>query len=228
MVLCGSPIVHITRLHITIFLAVAVVVWGGVLVIIDAPVGKEHTAPFGAVVTALTLFALAFEHVLWRLGALHGWFVSRPDLRGTWRVEVRSDWSIPSGQNVFVAYMGITQTLSKLQLHLMTAESDSWSFLEGIRQSPSGRGYQVSAMYSNKPRIDLRADRSEMHQGALLLDTHGPPRRPLFMTGEYWTDRKTSGQLRLTDRSTTIATHFDEAHSLFVNGVVNNDQRPTA
>lgn len=40
--------------------------------------------------------------------------------------------------------------------------------------------------------IHLRDARiSEMHQGALLFETHGPAHRPDALTGKYWTDRKT-------------------------------------
>ena len=112
---------------------------------------------------------------------------------------------------MIVCYMGVEQTLSTLQMHLMTPESESWLIADRIRPSPSGNGYQVAAVYTNKPKIHLRGDRSEMHQGALVLDTHGPNFRPDTLTGEYWTDRKTKGQMNLTTRVCQVFTRYEDA-----------------
>lgn len=207
-----------SRFHITVYLGLTVIIWGLSLIVSGTPVGKEHVAPFSVVVSVLVLLGLAFEHILWRQRWLHGWFVKRPDLRGTWRVELKSDWTDPQAGRktpLIVCYMGVNQTLSKLQMHLMTLESESWLIAEGIRFSLNGNGYQVAGIYTNKPQMHLRGDRSEIHQGAFVLDTHGSPARPDSMTGEYWTDRRTSGQMDFTSRASEIVTRFDEAERLF-------------
>ena len=107
------------------------------------------------VVAFLVAFGAAFEFLLWRWSWLHGWFVKRPDLRGTWRVELQSDWINPAtnlGVPLIVCYMGVAQTLSTLQMHLMTPESESWFIAERISPSPNGVGYQVAGVYTNKPQ----------------------------------------------------------------------------
>src|SRR3989339_620080 len=157
-----------SRLHITVFLGLAVITWGLVLLVSGTPVGKEHIAPFSVVVSILVFLGLAFEQILWRQPWLHGWFVKRPDLRGTWRVELKSGWTDPQTVEetvLIICYMGVEQTLSKLQMHLMTLESESWLIAENIRLSPCGKGYQVAGIYTNKPQMHLRGDRSEIHQG---------------------------------------------------------------
>ena len=160
---------------------------------------------------------LVFERVLWHQGYLH-WFFHRPDLRGTWCVEVQSDWVNPDTREptpLIVCYMGVTQTLSTLQMHLMTPESESWFIADRIRASPNGRGYQIVGVYTNKPQMNLRGVRSEIHQGALILDSHGPDARPETLTGEYWTDRKTTGRMTFTRRIPTVFTGFDAAELAF-------------
>ena len=107
--------------------------------------------------------------------------------------------------------MGVAQTLSTLQMHLMTPESESWFIAERISPSPSGVGYQVAGVYTNRPQTHLRGERSEMHFGALLLDAHGPANRPNTLTGEYWTDRKTKGRMTFTERRPEVFTHFKDA-----------------
>jgi hypothetical protein len=207
------------RLHITIFLAVAVLVWWIVLVLQGTPVTLAHIRPFSAVVATLVGLGLLFELVLWRTRFLHGWFVKRPDLRGTWRVELRSSYIKPdTGERVplIVCYMGVEQTLSKLQMHLMTPESESWFIADNIRSSPKGNGYQVIGVYTNEPNIHLRDERiSEMHQGALILETHGEGVRPVTMTAKYWTDRKTTGTMDFTSRIEQVYTRFADADRAF-------------
>ena len=207
-----------SRLHIAVFLGIAVAVWGLVLLYQGTPVSKNHFAPFGTTVGVLVVLGLVFENLLWRHPWLHGWFVKRPDLRGTWRVELQSNWIDPETDKqkpMIVCYMGVKQTLSTLQMHLMTPESESWFIAEHIRPSPSGDGYQVGGVYTNKPHIHLRGNRSEMHLGALVLDTHGPNNRPETLTGEYWTDRETTGQLDFTGRVSNVLTRYEDAEGAF-------------
>jgi hypothetical protein len=203
-----------SRLHISVFLALAFAAWAVASWVKGVPMGWGHVGPFGTVVGFLVGVGIVFEHFLWRQRWLYGWFVKRPDLRGTWRGEIKSDWVDPAtGESVPVirCYLGVTQTLSKLQLHLMTPESESWLVAERVHPSPNGNGYQVFGVYTNKPHVHLRGERSEIHYGAIILDTHGPSPHPNIMTGEYWTDRKTSGSLTFSGRTRKDHTRFEDA-----------------
>ena len=197
------------RHHIAVFLGLAAFVWWLVLFAQGTPVGWDHSRPFSIVLSFLVLLGLAFEFLLWRQPWLH-WFVKRPDLRGTWRVELQSDWTEEDILTID-CYMGVSQTLSSLHMHLMTSESESWFIAERILRSPSGTGYQLAGVYTNKPQMHLRGDRSEMHQGALILRTHGPENHPDTLTGEYWTDRKTTGHITCTERLPRIFSRFEDA-----------------
>lgn len=208
-----------TRLHISIFLALAVLAWWVVLEIQRIPVSTEHLAPFGIVVGILVLVALALEHILWRQPWLHGWFVKRPDLRGTWHVSLQSDWVNPETQKEIPpisCYMGVEQTLSTLQMHLMTPESESWFVANAVRPSPSENRYQIVAVYTNKPHVHLRGKQSDMHLGAIVIDTHGPSKaKPDTLTAEYWTDRKTTGRMTFSRRTPKVFTRYEDARLAF-------------
>ena len=93
----------------------------------------------------------------------------------------------------------------------MTPESESWLIADSVHPSPNGEGYQVVGVYTNKPRMPLRGQRSEIQQGAFIMITHGPPSSPETLTGEYWTDRETRGQLTLSHRMKRLFTRFDDA-----------------
>ena len=207
-----------SRLHITVFLGLAVLVWGVVLLAQGTPITGEHLAPFSTVVGAMVMLGVAFEHTLWHMPWLHGWFVRRPDLRGTWTVELQSDWTdAVTGKltEPIICYMGVEQTLSRLQMHLMTPESESWLIAESISPPALGFGYQVVGVYTNRPQMLLRGDRSAIHFGALVLDTHGPSlARPETLAGEFWTDRKTKGIVTLTGRVDTIYTRYADASQI--------------
>lgn len=208
---------NFSRLQISVFLGLATAVWAVFLLIQGVPLAFAHLAPFSTVVGVLALSALAMEHLLWRQPWLHGWFVQRPNLRGTWKVCLQSDWINPDTGSVtppVICYMGVEQTHSTLQMHLMTPESESWFVASSIRPSPSEHGYQIVGIYTNKPKMHLRISTSNMHLGAIVLDTHGESKSfPTTLMAEYWTDRKTTGRMTLNSRSATIYTRFDDARA---------------
>lgn len=207
------------RLHITVFVVIAATVWLAALLVQGTPVPWAHARPFSIVVSSLVGLGTLFEFVLWRQPWLHGWFVKRPDLRGTWRGEIKSNYIYPEENErlpIIVCYMGVTQTLSKLQMHLMTSESESWLIAEHVRPSPSGYGFQVIGVYTNEPNVHLRDERiSEMHQGAVIVETHGPSLRPRTLTAKYWTDRKTTGTMDFAARIDEVCTRFVDAQRGF-------------
>ncbi len=207
------------RLHITAFLAIAVIIWLIVLLCQGTPISWSHARPFSVVVSCLVGLGLLFEFVLWRHSFLHGWFVKRPDLRGTWRVELQSSYVSPETNErvpMIVCYMGVKQTLSKLQMHLMTPESESWFIADHVRPSPNGNGFQIIGVYTNEPNVHLRDERiSEMHQGAIIIETHGPSLKPETLTAKYWTDRKTTGTMDFTSRIDDLCTRFSDAQGAF-------------
>ena len=209
----------IERVHIPIFLAIAVLVWWATLFWQNTPVTREHGTPFTVVVSVLGALWFFFDRLLWRLRFLHGWFVKRPDIRGTWRVELQSSYVNPeTGKCVptIVCYMGVKQTLSELKMHLMTPESESWFIASHIQPSPSGNGYQLIGVYTNHPNIHLRNRRiSEIHNGTLIINTHGSDVRPNTFKGVYWTDRNTNGTMEFTDHESQVFTRFEDAHQHF-------------
>jgi len=207
--------VNFSRLQISIILAIATLAWYVVLLLRGTPVTLDHLAPFSTVVGVLVILSLLTEHYSWRQGWLQKWFVSMPDLRGTWKVIIHSDWASPeTGQatSPINCFMSVKQTMSTLQMHLMTPEAESWFIAHSIKPSQSGRGYQVFAAYTNKPDVHLRVERSSMHLGALVLDTHGENEMvPETVVGEYWTDRKTTGRITLSDKNDKIFTRYEDA-----------------
>jgi len=168
-------------------------------------------APFTVVVGIVGAVAAAFNKWLWSWSIFRGWYINRPDLRGTWKVELQSDWKDPdTGQGVplITAYLAIRQSLTSLNLRLMTPESKSLSLAYSI-DIEADEIYRVYSIYRNEPKLELQGQRSEIHHGSLVLEVHGEP--PTSMEGNYWTDRNTTGVMKMTDRNKIVFSTFADA-----------------
>lgn len=130
----------ITRLHVTAFLGAATAIWAVSLWVNGIELSWELFAPFSVVVGALAGGWAVFERLAWRCRWLHGWFVKRPDLCGTWQVTPQSSYIRPGETDPvppITCYMAVTQTLTMLQMKLMTPESSS-VFIADQRDAPRG------------------------------------------------------------------------------------------
>lgn len=203
----------LSRLHLSVILLLAAGIWGTMLVLEGVAVSGTWFRPFSTVVGVLLLLLVAFDLWAWRLRILRGWFVPRPDIRGTWRVELESDWRVPTTNDVVApvsAYLAVRQTFSTLSLRMLTSESLSELVAAEISKASDGT-YRLAAVYRNEPKLAVR-DRSPIHFGAIVLDVQGDPVKDL--AGHYWTDRGTRGQLRSLARHAAIASSFEEGRSL--------------
>lgn len=207
------------RLRLITVVAITAVTYVIALLLQGDSVNWGRLQPFAAAIGVLSVVHFAFDQWLWRIRLLRPWLVDRPDLRGTWRVQLQSDYVRPeTGLRVrpITCYMGIKQTLSEMQMHLMTPESESWLLASHFEKSDSGGGFRVTGVYRNTPHLDLRSSRvSEIHHGAIVVDTHGDDHRPRTLTATYWTDRKTVGIMEFTDRVDEVFTRFRDADRCF-------------
>lgn len=202
----------LSRLHLSALLLVAAALWGGMLVFEGVAVSGRWFRPFSTVVGVVLLLLVAFDLWAWRLRFLQGWFVPRPDLRGTWRVELHSDWTDPTTNQIvgpIAAYLVVRQTFSTLSLRMLTPESSSELVAAEISKAVDGT-YRLAAVYRNEPKLSIR-DRSPIHYGAIVLDVQGDPVTDLV--GHYWTDRSTRGQLKTIGRDVRLFSSFERAEN---------------
>lgn len=165
------------------------------------------------IAAALGAWAL-FDLRLWRLRPIHRAWVRRPNLRGTWRATLKSNWTDPtSGKplDAIEGYMVVEQTFQNLRLRFLTTESES-TVLGASVLPTGGDSFRVVAIYRSEPRADGRRH-GEAHCGTLMLDSRG--RRPRKLMGRYLTDRDTSGEISLLERRSRLAEDFAGAARLF-------------
>lgn len=117
-----------SRIHLSAILLIAAVVWAAVLSFAGVQLSATWFRPFSTVLTVLLLVFVAFDLWAWRFRFLQGWFVPRPDVRGTWQVVLQSDWKAPAtGQTIgpIAAFLVVRQTFSIISMRMLTAESSS-------------------------------------------------------------------------------------------------------
>jgi hypothetical protein len=205
----------LTRSHITVLLVLAVIVWAIALKALALPFTWEYSKPFAITVSALSAACFVFEKWIWKWPVFKSWLVNQPNLHGTWKVLLKSDWVNPETKQQVApieCIMTIRQTYSRFSARLFTRESNSYLVAHKIEQQNDGI-FQLFGTYQNTPDITLRGNRSEIHYGALVLEVRGEP--PKSLVGHYWTDRGTKGSLELTERIPAILSSYQEGVQRF-------------
>jgi len=172
----------------------------------------ELFAPIGAASSVAGLLVLAFDHFLWRFPKIGRTLSKRPNLRGTWRGRLASNWVDPETEKGVdpEVYLVVRQTFWSVTANLITKESKSCSTTATIEDDGCGQ-HQLVAQYRNTPRASVR-ERSEVHHGSFKLDIAGEPVEQ--MEGYYWTDRMTRGELDFDRHSPKFVESYAHAQRL--------------
>lgn len=154
---------------------------------------------------------LIFALYLWPWRIFRRWLVKRPDLRGSWKATLHSDWTDPvTNQKVppIEAYVIVRQALATLSMWLFTGKSQSKSIAYSVEPDTDGL-FNLSLIYRNEPKIEYQGKGSSIHHGALLIVVHEV--WPQRLEGHYWTDRETRGTIVLERKGNAHFSSFEEA-----------------
>ena len=160
----------------------------------------QFMQPAPKVVTADLILIGFFIKWGWRLKFLQGWLVQFLNLNGTWQGSLQTNWKDKDGgtPGPIPVMLTIKQSFAHVSCVMRTAEMESRSYLEGFYIDKERQIRQLCYSYTSKPKVSLR-DRSTPHDGTVLFSIIGSPVNKL--TGEYWTQRQTSGSVLLTFRT---------------------------
>jgi hypothetical protein len=145
------------------------------------------------------LLVVAFDLWLWKAPGVSR-VTGRPHLWGTWKVELQPSnrERIPEGGNrgPIPGVMVIEQTFWTTAVQFYTQESGSSSVsAEIINKSDSRQAKSLLFTYTNSAR-QAHSHRSHQHSGTCRLDVTGTT--PKSLSGIYWTDRTTAGDVTVT------------------------------
>ena len=186
------------------------IVWAAVVLASTSYTAVDLWAAVKKIPAAVSIYALigiVFVKWAWRWRILQGWLIKVPDLQGTWRGHLKSDWINPDTQQgvpPIPVLVVIRQTFSSISVVMMTAESSSYSTAAQINTVPGTDQLYVTYTYTNRPRATIR-DRSDIHDGAATLKL---ALKPPCLEGEYWTSRKTRGDFEANLESRKLADKF--------------------
>lgn len=188
-----------SRSVIQIVAGIAVAVYVVVLLLQGGP-GGSLIAPYGLIVFLSSVAFFLFDRWLWRwplVKRVH----ARPVLDGTWHGEIRSTWAPDGDEGTIVSdvFLVYRQRFWSVSFRLMTGESES-SPVTATLNAATDRVCRFVGVYRNEPDAAHRS-RSGIHYGTLTMKV--PSQDSDELTGSYWTDRETTGDLvvrRLSSR----------------------------
>lgn len=182
------PLESLVKAIIYVTLAVIGVAW--------LLLGTTALAYASLIVAAISLFFLYFARHAWRWRFLNGSVVKHPDLTGTWRYEIDSDYVDPvTGSKVKkTAFAVIEQTLTSTTVLVWTDNARSESIGATIEIDRDDL-FTLSVPFICK----VRSEHDEpIHYGCALFEK--VRRGAQEIEGRYWTERATKGTVRLSDR----------------------------
>lgn len=142
-------------------------------------------------ITAVTLICTLFVSWAWKWKLFQGWLVPFPCLSGKWLGEIISTYN--SENNSIPVEVVIKHHFFNIQIKIKTNESSSISTC-GSFDIDEDRGLkQLIYSYQNNPKATVR-ERSEIHYGTTRLEINDDTN---ILEGEYWTSRKTTGDIIL-------------------------------
>jgi hypothetical protein len=140
---------------------------------------------------------LIFVKWAWKWKIFYPWLVPFPNLSGEWNGFLMSNWKEKSLDPI-PTEVKISQTFFNVQVRIKTGESKSHSTGASFDIDKDRGLQQLFYSYINTPKSSVR-NRSEIHYGTTLLTFDGF--KITEMEGEYWTDRETTGEIKLTKKN---------------------------
>lgn len=127
----------------------------------------------------------------WKCKIFYPWLVPFPDLSGEWDGFIKSSWEGKQNEKINLK-LKINQNFFNTQIQIKTGESKSHSISSNFDIDKERGIEQLVYIYLNVPKSTVR-DRSQIHYGSAILEFTGYD--VIKMEGEYWTDRKTIGEI---------------------------------
>jgi len=190
------------KVFVYVLVGLSLLLWYGIALVTGLDILKlgDILRLLPKVVTADLLLFFVFSKWGWKFKLFQGWLIPFPDLNGTWQGVIRTTWINPETNErpePIPVILTIKQTFTNLSCVMRTEEMASYSFAEDFKIDRDRQIKQLVYSYLSNPNLTI-AERSPAHNGTIILDIIGNPANEL--RGQYWTARKTTGEVVLTFR----------------------------
>lgn len=183
----------------------------------DLPVWPATWWRAAAIAVALTaILHLAWEHLLWRIPLVRR-VTGRPDVRGTWRGVMESQFhtnvvadqgaECRTGTARIEVFAVIRQTASRIHVTMLAERSEGTSTAQSLYGD--GSRAQAIVVYRNEPH---HAGVLVAHFGTSLYTFQSDGKR---IEARHWTDRFTRGTFASEERVAAFADSYPQAKRLF-------------
>ena len=203
------------RSFVILIILVAAATWFSVAIVKGFPSNSwEAISPFFTAIPVASVLSFVYQHHLWHRWPLQRWLARTPDLRGAWRVTICPAWTDQNTgkkRSPVEGYAQIDQTASSLCMRLFTFDSRSETFAFSIDEIENE--FRLTIVYENRPRMEDRPRIGTSHQGSAIYRFRGY--RPDAMKGEYWTEVKNIGEVRIYNRRHLEISSFEAGKLAF-------------
>ncbi|PCI56553.1 MAG: hypothetical protein COB45_05200 [Gammaproteobacteria bacterium] len=203
----------IANVYIWVLVISTILIWALVLTCfgIELAISGEAIKKLPLVVTIEVGLLGLFIKWGWKLRVLPSWLIVEPIIEGTWKGVLKSTWVDPITGEIpedIPIILSIKQEFFNISCSMFTEESPSHSYAARIIIDEASGMKRLIYNYTNKPKASVR-DRSEFHDGTVNLVIIGGRQNEL--AGEYWTTRKTTGEMKLNFHSNELVSSFGKA-----------------
>lgn len=172
------------------------------LCILILPITDEtlfnYLKPITTVVTLDTIIILGFTKWIWKCKLLYSWLVPFPNLNGTWKGVIKTNWiDEKTGEkpDPIPVILTIKQSFTNISCVMRTEEMSSYSFANEFVIDRENQILKLVYSYDSIPKQTVK-DRSHQHFGTMYFDIiYNNEEKEL--NGDYWTGRKTTGRVDL-------------------------------
>ncbi len=154
----------------------------------------NHFKAISVAVSFDGVFIWLFTKYIWKWKRLYNWLVPFPDLNGTWKGEIKSNY-IDKNTQAKIGEISATLTIQQSFVYthclLKTATMESSSFVSQFDINKEKQQLKLVYSYGGEANLLLK-DKNPTHFGTTMLNIEANGE---VLRGSYWTDRKTTGEL---------------------------------
>ena len=190
------------KYYIWILIGVSVLFYWGYINLFPLPKEPDfldYIKPIPTVVGFDTFVAFIFSKWFWKCKLFYKWLVPFPNLNGTWKGYIKSNWIDPkTGKKpeAIPTILTIEQSLSNISCVMRTGEMRSFSFISGFVIDFENQILKLVYTYDSIPKQTIKY-RSPQHMGTMYFDVI-KNKGKWELIGDYWTARETTGRVELS------------------------------
>ena len=158
----------------------------------------NYLKPITTVVSFDTFVVILFNKWIWKWKLLYNWLVPFPNLNGTWKGHIFSNWiDVKTGSKPapIPVILTIKQTFINISCVMRTVEMNSYSFISGFDIDKENQILRLIYLYHSIPKQTV-IDRSPSHYGTIIFDIIND-NGSMELNGDYFNERKVTGRIEL-------------------------------